>query len=114
MTNQPAPASAVPTETAWDKIIGRPDKPFHKPECCCAECEVWKAANPSPPAEPAEANEKLRNFRLNYDPALLAAFPLETDAPRLAAELATARQENERLREHEELVAKVEVIFGCS
>lgn len=164
MTNQPAPAAAVPTETAWDKIIGRPDKPFHKPECCCAECEVWKAANPTPPAEPAaasevkvagwyiaegwvtprwfdgkeiyfdngatmtfvgghpkgfarlipvtalaeanrkleEAVEKLRTFRLNYDPAILAAFPLETDAPRLAAELATARQENERLRAENE------------
>lgn len=28
-------------------IIGRPDKPFHKPECHCADCESWRANNPN-------------------------------------------------------------------
>lgn len=33
---------------ATDQIIGRPDKPFHKGECQCAECRSWIAANPLP------------------------------------------------------------------
>lgn len=41
-----------------------------------------------PPAAPDAGVREQTTYRINHDPALLAAFPLEGDAPRLAAELA--------------------------
>lgn len=48
-----------PIETAYDRIIGRPDKPFHKAECRCAQCEDWIKANPLPASEPSEMSLRL-------------------------------------------------------
>lgn len=52
-----AAQAATAGEAAATAIVGRPDKPFHRPECNCRECEAWKIyhaaqeqpAAPSPP-----------------------------------------------------------------
>lgn len=54
VTGETAPATAAVEATAIDRIIGRPDKPFHKPECQCEQCREWCKANPLP-ASPAAA-----------------------------------------------------------
>lgn len=56
----PSPATADQqhadtAQTAGERIIGRPDKPFHKAECQCQQCLDWIAANPQP--APAEAED---------------------------------------------------------
>lgn len=53
LANCDPPASGgvepVAEQDAYDRIIGRPDKPFHKAECRCKQCLAWIAANPLPP-----------------------------------------------------------------
>lgn len=70
MTDPSQPVNDQPT--AFDQIIGRPDKPFHKAECCCAACETWKAANPGPqrgPASVAQVQAQAKQAAREADPS---------------------------------------------
>jgi BMFP domain-containing protein YqiC len=93
---------------AFDRIIGRPDKPFHKAECCCVACEDWKAANPPPASEPS-GRERFRQWLDDALPKGEWVMPSRDraieDAVEAAAEffghpaaLAGEREEAERLR----------------
>ena len=49
------------TEAFTERLVGRLDKPFHRPECQCAECKAWIAANPQP--APAAAGDEAEPVR---------------------------------------------------
>ena len=38
--------------------IGDLDKPFHRPECCCEDCEGWRRGNGRPTFKYLESLDK--------------------------------------------------------
>lgn len=45
MPEQPKPSS---DRSITARLVGRLDKPFHRPECQCEACRAWDEKNPKP------------------------------------------------------------------
>lgn len=77
-----------------DQIIGRPDKPFHKPECCCVRCEDWKAANPAQHADDPDDSQRRAEIAARMpsdaDLELISKEPWPDEAQPAASEPALA------------------------